>query len=101
MKIFVNLFKTATILAALAACVGVAGMVWVWLTSSRIRTDEYTHLYGLRARGTKDFFSIQFYLSDQQVVAYQTFEAIMNYGAVAILCLAGFVWVLQKISRSV
>jgi len=97
MKLFAALIRIFIYGAILAMLVGLSGMTLVWLSSSSIRTDEYVHPYILG--GKFGPLLNPFYLTNEQNAAHWMFDSILNYGVVTCLCVAAFIWVLQKISN--
>src|SRR5215213_11566874 len=97
MKTFATLVRICVYGAAVAMLVGLCGTTWVWLMSSSVRTDEYTHAYILKGKITTIFNP--FYLTDAQNATYWMFDAILKYGVVVCLCVAAFIWILQEINN--
>jgi len=97
MKLFATLIRISVYGAALAMLVGLCGTTCVWLTSSKVRTDEYTHPYILKGKVSTLFNP--FYFTDAQNATYWMFDSILKYGVVVCLCIAAFIWVLQKINN--
>ena len=50
------------------------------------------------ARGATIFNT--FFLTDAQNATYWMFDSILNYGVVVVLCVAAFMWLLQKINKA-
>jgi hypothetical protein len=88
-----SVIRGVLIVAVLCIFVGIVGTTYIWLESSSVATDEYTHAWKIhfKSRGGGDYVS-EVYLSDKQDSSYKTLNALQDggiWGVIGIVVVLG------------
>ena len=93
-----KLMKSLFIAAAFAIMVGVVGNFYVWLTSSSVKTEQYSHTYSTKFRGWTE--PRTFYVTESQAEAIRAFEVFQGYGLGFCLGCAALMWLLYRLNKN-
>src|SRR4051812_49374912 len=93
-----KLLKLLFVAAALTIMVGVVGNFYIWLTSSSVKTEQYSHPFGARFRGMTEPRTL--YVTDKQAATIRTFDALQEYGLGFGLGLAALMWLWYRLNKN-
>jgi hypothetical protein len=86
------------ITATVCFFVGLIGTSYIWLRSSSVATDQYTHHYNMHFKGgTQPYY---FYLSDEQDSSYKMLNTLLEVGLWSLIGLAVVMRLMQVANKN-